>query len=425
MINTNDKLKKEESIRQTLQTQANDTATQKKEKLWNINYNRTMIANFCMYFAFYLLTPLLPVYLSDNFHATKDVMGMVLFGYSIAALCIRPFSGFMVDSFNRKKVLLICLIINALFFAGYLIASSLLLFAIVRTLHGSPFGASTVANNTMAIDVLPSSRRSEGIGYYGLSNNIATAIAPTIGIFIYHWTHNFDHLFWIAFIVAVVGMLTVTGIETKPRKDAKPTAGWSLDRFFLTRGWLIGVNAGLFGFCYGVLSNYLAIYGKERLGIDAGTGTYFLLLSLGLILSRLQGSKSLREGKMTRNAAEGILISTIGYTLFIALPNQVGYYGSALLIGLGNGHLWPAFTNMIIGVAPHTRRGTAISTILTLWDLGMGMGILLGGVIAEHFDYTMAFTSTAIVHGLALLLYLVCTKKFYLKRIHPREKKAE
>ena len=154
------------------------------EKLWNSNYKKVMVANFTMQFAFYLLTPLLPLYLSESFGSTKDMIGLVLSGYTITALLLRPFSGYVVDSFPRKKVLLICLSLYFIFFGGYLLASSLLMFAIVRTLHGGPYGASTVANNTVAIDVLPSSRRNEGIGYYGLSNNLAMAIAPTISVFV-------------------------------------------------------------------------------------------------------------------------------------------------------------------------------------------------------------------------------------------------
>ena len=174
----------------------------KLERLWNSNYWKVMTANFTMSFAFYLLTPLLPLYLSETFGSTKDMIGLVLSGYTLTALLIRPFSGFIVDSFPRKRVLMVCLLLYFVCFGGYLLASSLLLFAVVRTLHGGPFGASTVANSTMAIDVLPSSRRTEGIGYYGISNNIATAIAPTIGIFIYKYVHNFDLLFWLAFAVS-------------------------------------------------------------------------------------------------------------------------------------------------------------------------------------------------------------------------------
>ena len=150
--------------------------TANTEKLWNRNYCKVMIANFTLFFAFYLLTPLLPLYLSEHFHATKDMIGLVLSGYSVTAMLFRPFSGFMVDNFQRKKVLMVTFFVFFIFFAGYLMAGTLLLFAIVRTLHGGPFGAITVANSTVAIDVLPSSRRNEGIGYYGLSNNLGMPI---------------------------------------------------------------------------------------------------------------------------------------------------------------------------------------------------------------------------------------------------------
>ena len=398
-----------------------------------------MTANFALFFAFYLLTPLLPLYLYETFGATKDVIGLVLSGYTIVALLFRPFSGFFVDSFPRKMVLLIAYSAFAIFFAGYLAASSLLLFTIVRTLHGGPFGAVTVANSTVAIDVLPSSRRNEGIGYYGLSNNLAMAISPTFALFVYSETHNFQLLFWLAFAVATFGLIvdsTVTlkkpqpsSISPQPSSISPQPSALRLDRFFLKSGWLIGVNMVFFGFCFGVLSNYLAIYGKQVLGMTGGTGAWFMLCSIGLILSRLQGGKALREGKLTQNAAEGMVISLVGYTLFILMPtlsslfplpsyilHLIGYYGSALLIGLGNGHLWPAFQNMMISVAHHNERGTANSTILVSWDCGMGLGILVGGIIAELLGYSTAFWTVAIINLAGVTLYFVRTRQFFIVR---------
>ena len=402
------------------------------DRLWNRNYIKVMTANFALFFAFYLLTPLLPLYLYETFGATKDVIGLVLSGYTILALLFRPFSGFIVDSFPRKTVLLISFSAFAIFFAGYLAASSLLLFTIVRTLHGGPFGAVTVANSTVAIDVLPSSRRNEGIGYYGLSNNLAMAISPTFAIFVYSETHNFQLLFWLAFAIATFGLLVDSTITLhKPQPSSLlPQPSISLDRFFLKSGWLIGVNMVFFGFCFGVLSNYLAIYGKQVLHMTGGTGAWFMLCSIGLILSRLQGGKALREGKLTQNAAEGMVISLIGYTLFILMPTlssfliphssfliSIGYYGSALLIGLGNGHLWPAFQNMMISVARHNERGTANSTILVSWDLGMGLGILIGGVLAELISYSFAFWTVAIINLAGVTLYFVRTRQFYFTHL--------
>ena len=375
-----------------------------------------MTANFSLFFAFYVLTPLLPLYLSEHFGATKDVIGLVLSGYTITALAFRPFSGYFVDSFPRKTVLMICFGTFAIFFAGYLAASTLLLFTIVRTLHGGPFGGLTVANSTAAIDVLPSSRRTEGIGYYGLSNNLAMAIAPTIGIWIYQLTESFEFLFWMALVVACGGWMVDATVKFPEKEIVRNKSKLSLDRFFLVRGWLLGVNMVAFGFSFGVLSNYLAIYGKEVMGITGGTGTYFMLCSIGLMASRIQGGKALREGKLTQNAGEGMVISLIGYTLFILVPGWIGYYGSALLIGLGNGHMWPAFQNMTINVARSNQRGTANSTILISWDIGMGLGILLGGIIAEIISYSAAFWTVVIVNAAGVATFFLATKAFFLKR---------
>jgi MFS family permease len=387
-----------------------------KERLWNTEYIKIMLNNFGMYFSFYLLTPLLPLYLHDTFGSTKDMIGIVLSGYTLTALLFRPFSGFLVDAFSRKKMLVLFLFVYFLTFGGYLMASTLLLFAIVRTFHGIPFGASTVACSTVAIDVLPSSRRNEGIGYYGLSNNIATAIAPTVGIYIYTKTHDFRILFWLAFIAAGLGMLVASTVKIKQRPLKREGKLLSLDRFFLTRGWAIAANLVFFGFCYGVLSNYLAIYGRETLGITSGTGAFFMILSIGLILSRLQGSSSLRKGNLTKNALEGIIISTLGYILFVAYPHMAGYYLSAFLIGLGNGHMYPAHQNMMINVAHSNERGTANSSVLTAWDVGQGAGILSGGVVAQHLGYISAFWMVASVQFFGLLFFLAVTTVFFQKR---------
>jgi len=389
------------------------------ERLWNSNYIKVMIANFALFFAFYLLTPLLPLYLHETFGATKDIIGLVLSGYTITALLFRPFSGYFVDSFPRKTVLLIAYTAFAIFFAGYLAASTLLLFTIVRTLHGGPFGALTVANSTMAIDVLPSSRRNEGIGYYGLSNNLAMAISPSFAILVYTHTHNFQLLFWLALAIATFGLAVDATLKVEARQVLNDRKAISLDRFFLKRGWLVAVNMVFFGFCFGVLSNYLAIYGKQVLGITGGTGTWFLLCAAGLMLSRLQGGKALRQGRLTHNASEGMLISLVGYTIFILMPTidhsltYIGYYGSAILIGLGNGHLWPAFQNMMISMAHHNERGTANSTILISWDVGMGLGVMMGGIIAEHWNYNAAFWTVVLVNLTGVALYFLKAERFF------------
>lgn len=388
----------------------------KKEILWNRDYCKAMVGNFMLFFSFYILTPLLPIYLDARFAADKDVMGIVLSGYVIAALIVRPFSGFIVDTFDRKRVLATCFFAFFILFTGYIGAGTLLLFAIVRTIHGFPFGAVTVANSTVAIDTLPSSRRNEGIGFYGLSNNLAMAFAPSVGIWIYHATGNFQLLFWIALVTALAGFLTVSTIKLPHRELKKEKRPISLDRFFLTRGWLLAVNIICFSICWGIMSNYVAIYGSEMLGITDGTGLFFMILSFGLFASRIQGSKALARGRITQNAAMGVILSLGGYTIFAAVEQEWAYYLSAALIGLGNGHMYPAFLNMFIKLARNDQRGTANSSILTAWDVGMGLGIVAGGFLLEYISYTAAFWGAAVMQGAGTLLFFLATRGFFMKR---------
>ena len=392
----------------------NQNDTEQKEKLWNPNYLKVWIANFMLFFSFMLLTPLFPLYLSETFAADKHTIGVVLSGYTLTALLIRPFSGYFVDSFPRKTVLLISYALFFIFFAGYPLAGSLVLFAVVRTMHGAPFGAATVANSTVAIDVLPSSRRAEGIGYYGLSNNIATAIGPTIALLVYGACGSYDALFIMALVFSGAGLAINSTLKLPARPTAKKPP-MSFDRFILLKGWSQGLCMVCYAFSYGVLATYIAIYGKEELGITGGTGLFFMLLSIGLILSRLTGSRSLRRGRVVENASMGTVVSMFGYMLFAALHNEWGYYGAALIIGLGNGHMFPAFQTMFINLAENDRRGTANSTLLVSWDIGVGLGVLFGGMLAEYSGFHTAFWGGWAVNAAGVALFFAYARQHFLR----------
>ena len=388
------------------------------EKLWNSNYLKAWTANFMLYFSFMVVTPLFPLYLSETFGATKDQTGLVLSGYALTALLVRPFSGYLVDSFPRKLVLLVCYGLFAILVGGYLVAGSLLSFCILRTIHGAPMGAATVANSTVAIDVLPSSRRAEGIGYYGLSNNLGTAIAPTIGMLILGWTHSYNLIFLVSLLTAGIGFAINSTLKLKPR-PVLPQKGvegsLSLDRFLLLKGWPQALCMVGYSFSYGVVSTYLAIYAKQQLGITTGTGLFFTLLCIGLISSRLVGARGLKKGRITENATIGVVVSLIGYLNFAALHHAWGFYGAAFIVGLGNGHMFPAFQTMFINLAPNNQRGTANGTLLTSWDAGFGLGIILGGIVSEWMSYGAAFWLAWLSNLLGVVLYFAYARRHFIR----------
>ena len=389
---------------------------EEKVRLFTGNYLKVWIANFMMYFSFYFVTPLLPLYLRDVFHADKAMIGLVLSGYSVAALAIRFFSGYIVDRFSRKKVLMISYASFALFFAGYYITGSIILFAVIRTLHGAPFGLTSVSSNTVAIDVLPSQRRGEGIGYWGLSNNFAMAVGPSLSLLLYSRFNDYNLLFTVSLVCALVGLLINSYVDCKYRPPVMEKKKMSLDRFVLIQGWSQGICIALIAMSYGILSTYIAIYSKDVLNITTGTGTFFMLFAIGLILSRVVGVKALSRGFATRNATYGVIVVAIGYAIFAFWQNLYGYYISAVVIGFGQASMYPAVQTMFLNMTTNDKRGTANATILTSWDLGIGLGIIGGGYVAEHLGgYNSAFIMAATVSLMSVIFFLSYAKNAYLR----------
>lgn len=388
-----------------------------RPKLFTGNYLKVWIANFMMYFSFYFVTPLLPLYLRDVFDADKAMIGLVLSGYSVAALAIRFFSGYIVDRFSRKKVLLIGYASFALFFLGYYLTGSIILFAVIRTLHGAPFGLTSVSSNTVAIDVLPSQRRGEGIGYWGLSNNFAMAVGPSLSLMLYHHFNSYNLLFTVSLVVALLGLLINTFVDCKYRPPIMDKRKMSLDRFLLLEGWSQGICIAFIAMSYGILSTYIAIYSQDVLNITTGTGTFFMLFAFGLILSRFVGVQALSKGFEVRNATYGVIVVAIGYLMFALWQNLYGYYISAVVIGFGQASMYPAVQTMFLKMTTNDKRGTANATILTSWDLGVGLGIIFGGYVAEHLGgYNSAFLVSAVVSILSLMFFLLYAKNDYLKK---------
>lgn len=364
-----------------------------------------------MYFSFYLLMPTLPFYLMDVFHTSKGMIGVVLSSYTVAVLAIRPFSGFLADTFSRKPMYLIAYFLFVSIFIGYLLAGVLTIFIAFRTLHGLAFGAVSTTGNTLVIDVMPASRRGEGLGYYGAMNNLSMAFGPMVGLFLKD-TLGFDAIFYVAIIFGSVGMFLAFFIQA-PLKLPQEHQAISLDRFILLKGIPAGISLVLITIPYGMTNTYIALY-AEKLGLISHTGMFFFIMSVGLILSRISSGKKVDHGQMTNIIKQGyfiVMIGLLGEIFLHSVSNYNSILGYVLLfviaffLGYGYGTLIPALNMLFVNLAPHNRRATANSTYLTSWDIGIGSGILFGGFISEWISFTFMYAVGLILSLLALLLF--------------------
>ena len=391
------------------------------DRLFTRSYIFMCLANFLTAFSFFLLVPTLPFYLVDTFGLEPDIVGLVLSCYVVAVLCIRPFAGFIADMFPRKKVYVISYILFALAFVGYMFAfTDIIMFIILRVLHGFAFGALNTTGNTLVIDIMPSSRRGEGLGYFGVTNNLAMAFGPMTGLFLID-SGNYGQLFFAALLVACVGLLFATLVRVKWRQPLENVGKvFSIDRFILLAGIPASLAFFMLAIPYGMTSSYIAIYASE-VGIVNGVGLFFTVQGAGLIVSRLLSGKRVDKGFITQTISHGIIIALFGVvgeamlSLVCGFSMDMGYvlyFLSAFLIGYGFGTIFPAFNTLFINMAPHSRRATANATYLTGWDVGIGAGMLLGGTLSVN-GYSGSFAFGAILVFAALIYFAAFVAKHF------------
>ena len=383
-----------------------------KDRLVTPSYCFILAANFLLYFGFYILMPVLPFYLTEVFGLGKGSIGTILACYTVAALLVRPFSGYLLDAFARKPLYLLAFTVFTSVFGLYLLAGSVLLFVALRIIHGLSFGMVTVAGNTIVIDIMPSSRRGEGIGYYGLANNIAMSLAPMTGLFLHDY-YSFTVIFLSALGCCLAGLVMASLVKTPVKPRIERDSPISLDRFILLKGIPVGIDLLLISIPYGITTTYVAMYAKS-IGVVSGTGLFFTFMALGMAVSRMFSGRQVDHGKITQVIMAGIGIVIFCYIgLFVCEPLfavsetlvKIILYGSALALGVGSGMMFPAFNTMFVNLGRNDQRGTATSTYLTSWDIGIGIGLVTGGVIGEAYSFSYAYLIGAVLCIVSLIIF--------------------
>lgn len=400
-------------------------ANEIKDRLFTRNYILVCLSAFLMSFSFFILVPTLPLYLKDTFDIGQTLVGVVLSCYVVAVLSVRPIAGFVADTLPRKSVYVAAYAIFVASFTGYFfITQTLALFILLRIFHGFSFGMLTTAGNTLVIDVMPSSRRGEGLGYYGVTNNLAMAFGPMAGLFVIA-SGSYTMLFLTSLITGAIGLI-LASIVRAPRKVLEKTEfKLSADRFFLKEGIRACFAFFLLAMPYGMTTSYMALYARE-VGITQSAGLFFTVMAAGLIASRLHSGKRVDRGFVTETIRLGICIAFFGAMGEALLSVVAGwsisagyvlYFLTAFLFGYGYGTMFPAYNTLFINLAPNSRRATANATYLTGWDVGIGCGMLFGGMLAEG-GYEHCYMLGAVLVVVALLFFVrVVTPHFQLHKL--------
>ena len=381
-----------------------------KHKLWTKDFTLITLANLLMAIAFYFMVPILPVFLSDNFSATESQIGLVLSFYTIAALLIRPFAGYALDVIGRYSIYVGSLLVFSTVFFGYVWATSILFVLALRFMHGLTWGSMSTAGSTIAVDLVPEKRRGEGIGVFGLSMTIAMAIGPLIAIAI-TGDSSYKKLFYSAAGFSFLGLLLALFVRVPKIATVKKT--FKMDSLIEKKALPVSLNVFLVTIPYGGIISFIALYGRT-IGIE-NSGLFFLLIAVGIAISRILSGKSFDRVGPKNICILGLSL-LIGGLLFLALnKNAFGYHFSALIIGFGFGVIMATFQAIANHKVEAESRGAANSTYLTFFDSGIGFGMLLVGYLIQIIGYSGTFILCSAIELLALIVFVLYTLPKYEK----------
>ncbi len=306
--------------------------------------------------------------------------------------------GYLYDGFSRKPIYIMAYITFTAVFAGYILAGWLTMFILLRTLHGVAFGTVTVGGNTLVIDITPSSRRGEALGYYGLTNNVAMSVGPMTGLFLHDSHLSYTTIFAVGLASCFVGLLAALSVKTTYKAPVKRPPV-SLDRFLLVKGIPAGIALLLLSIPYGATTNYVAVYARE-IGLNVPTGFFFTLMAVGMGVSRIFAGRFVDKGYITQTISYGFYVVVAAFFMLSCCSSLITvsvswctamFFIVPLMLGVGFGVMFPAYNTLYVNLASNNQRGTATSTYLTSWDVGLGLGISLGGYIAEQTAFDMVY----------------------------------
>jgi MFS family permease len=383
----------------------------KQSTLWNRNFTLLTLSNFLMCSAYYSLISTLPVFISTVLKSTHGTVGLVMAAYAIAAILIRPFCGFGLDYFGRKTIFIASLLVYGLIFNVYILAVTVWFLLLVRFAHGLTWGLTTTSNSTLAGDIIPSEKRGEGFGYFGVTTTAGMAIGPLLGSFILdHGGYNV--MFLVGFGLSVISMIMAALIRY-PEYHPPLNLRFSWKNLLEKNTLVPAMNLLITSLSYGGLLSFIALYGRE-IGIENPSG-FFLIYALGIITARFSAGKAVDRDGPRRIIIICLTMLVVGFPLLALVKNAYGFYFSAVILGFGHGVVWPTFQAMINNIVLPHRRGAANSTAFIAMDLGMGLGMIIAGWISQTASISLAFLFCSGFCATGLFIFLRFTLRHYIR----------
>ncbi len=370
-------------------------------KIFSKDFAFIWIANFFIFLGFQMTLPTIPIFVNE-LGGSDQLIGLIVGIFTFSALLFRPYAGHALETKGRGAVYLFGLVLFVISVGTFGFASGVGILIIMRIIQGIGWGFSTTASGTIATDLIPPERRGEGMGYFGLSGNMALAIGPALGLTLAGFL-TFKQLFLICAGLGLIALLLALNIGYK-KVDESPHKT-KIARFDVIEKSAINPSILLFfiTLTFGGIASFLPLYAAEK-GIG-GIQLYFISYALFLMLSRIFAGKIYDKKGDIYVIPPGTILIFVAMLLLSWLPNMLTMIIAGALYGLGFGTVQPALQAWAVDQAPGNRKGMANATFFSFFDLGVGIGAMVFGQLAFLFNYGVIYLVSACSVMIALAYY--------------------
>jgi predicted MFS family arabinose efflux permease len=379
-----------------------------KERLWTKDFITVAVTNFLIYLVFYLLMVVIASYAVNKFHASTGMAGLVSGIFIIGILFGRLGTGRVVEDIGSRRVLITGTMFFIITSASYLAAINIPLLIIIRFLHGLAYGVASTATGTIVAKIIPDARRGEGIGYYSMSQILATALGPFIGIMLSRHV-GFNIIFIVTSIIAAISF-AISFVVSEPTRKAsqqdqvKPVKSFQISNFLEFKAIPISIIVLIVGFGYSVVLTFISLYSKQ-LHLEEAASFFFLVYAITVIVSRPFSGRLLDDRGANFVVYPCLLIFAIGMLLLSQASHGITLLLAGAIIGLGYGNFLSCGQAISIKGAPPHRLGLATATYYIFLDVGFGVGPYLFGSLVPSMGYRGLYLVMAMVILATIILY--------------------
>jgi MFS family permease len=367
-------------------------------RLWSLPFVLSILSAFAFFCSFYLALAALPKYLRDELGRNTAEIGIILGIFSIAAIVFRPRIGRIVNVGVVFAPMLIATVIFTTANALYVVATAIPLLILLRLFHGTGMACYTTAAPPFVAMLAPAHRRGEAMGFWGMANTLSLAVAPAFGLTIAA-RRDYRTMFVVSAVIGVVAVLTTALLfPFRPARMVNPPPA---ARTWVERPVLLPAMAVLaMTFSYGVIITFIPLLADER---HIAAGSFFPVYAAALVVARVVGGRlSDRYGRWVVifpglvSMAAGLVVGAVAHSL-LALSVV------AILEGLGFGSAQPALLALVVDLVPTERRGSAVATYYMAHELGIAIGSIALGFVAEALTLGGMYAVAGVAVGVAVV----------------------